>query len=360
MNILHLDEQTGWRGGEQQASWLLRGLLEGGHNVWLAGRPHSAFLAHDHGGAAVARFPIALRSEVDLLSAYRLSGLVRRGGIDILHAHTSHAHTIACIAARWARRGKVVVSRRVSFRPKIHRLNRVKYAMPDMFIAVSHKVDETLADFGIPASRRRVVHSAVDLTRLDVPPSPRESFGVPAAAPLLVSAGALVPHKDHANLLAALPLVREAFPAVRLLIAGEGPLRKVLDEQIRALNLGNAVTLLGHRDDVPGLIRTADCYVSSSWSEGLGTSILEALACATPVVASRAGGADEMVLPGKTGRLVPVRDADALAAAVIATLSDREGARTMAEAGRAHVEAEFTVARMVTGTTAVYEELLAG
>jgi glycosyltransferase involved in cell wall biosynthesis len=174
---------------------------------------------------------------------------------------------------------------------------------------------------------------------------------------LLVSAGALVGHKDHETLINAMPLVARAFPDVRLLVAGEGALRPQLEAQIAALGLQQAVRLLGHRTDVPRLIRAADVYVSSSWSEGLGTSVLEALACGTPVAATVAGGVPEMVKPGVTGHLVPNRDPEALAEAIIASLRNREAAHAMAARGRKLVETRFTTERMIEGTLREYESL---
>ncbi len=125
-----------------------------------------------------------------------------------------------------------------------------------------------------------------------------------------------------------------------------------------AQDLGDAVTLLGHRDDAPRLIRAADLYVSSSWSEGLGTSILEALASKTPVVATRAGGADEMVLPNETGHLVESRNSTMLAIAMTRSLMNPDDAQRMAEAGLKLILQEFTAERMVEGNLRVYEELL--
>lgn len=359
MKVLHIDEQTGWRGGEQQASWLMQGLVARGVETHLAARPGSRFLNDTHGAAdaALRRWAVPLRGEWDVFSANTLARIVRDAEIDILHAHTSHAHTLACLARRKAGRGRVVVSRRVSFPPRPGVFNRWKYAQPDMFLSVSGRVDETLAEYGIPASRRRIVHSAVDPARLDALPLSRAELDVPENAPLVVSAGALVAHKDIENLVEAAAIARGAFPDLRVVVAGEGDRRAAIEARVAALGLDGCVTLLGHRNDAPRLIRAGDCYVSSSWSEGLGTSILEALACGTPVVACEAGGAGEMVIPGETGRLVPVRNAGALADAIIATLDDPGGARAMADRGRAHVEAHFLVDRMVEGTLAAYGAL---
>ncbi|MCF6287327.1 MAG: glycosyltransferase family 4 protein [Candidatus Hydrogenedentes bacterium] len=106
-------------------------------------------------------------------------------------------------------------------------------------------------------------------------------------------------------------------------------------------------------------MQASDCYVSSSWSEGLGTSVLEALACKTPVVAAEAGGIPEMVLPGKTGFLVPNKDPQALAEALIACLDDLDAAHVMARAGRKRVQTMFSTATMVEETLAQYHALVA-
>jgi len=357
MRILHLDEQPGWRGGEQQASWLMQGLAAAGHQVWLAARPGSAFLGHDHGGIPVQRIPLALRGEFDLPSAWHLARLARESRIDIVHAHTSHAHSIALLSRVFWPHPKVVVHRRVSFPPRGGPLNRWKYRAPDRIVCVSAGVRDVLLAFGLPEQRLALVHSAVDLARLDVAPLPRTALGVPEGVPFLLSAGALVGHKDHATLLDAFAQVRNAHPHARLAIAGEGPLRAQLEARAQALGVAQSVQLLGQRHDVPALIRAADVYVSSSWSEGLGTSVLEALGAGTPVVATEAGGVGEMVLPGQTGRLVPSREPAALAGAVLACLAEPEISQRLAAAGQDWVRARFGVERMVAGNLEVYRSL---
>lgn len=358
MISLHIDEQRTWRGGEQQASWLVQGLCRRGHRVLIAGRPESAWLENAHGGAEVTRVALPMVGEFDLYSAWQLSKLVHMHEVDILHAHTSHAHSLACLARTMAGRGSVVVHRRVSFPPKRDWVNRKKYAAADRIVAVSEHVAKVLHDAGLSPQQIRTVHSAVDLTRLEVAPMPRAQLGVPEGVPLLFTAGALVGHKDHACLIDAMALVQRAKPEAVLLIAGEGALRPALEAQIKELGLGDKIRLLGHREDVPALIKAADLYVSSSWSEGLGTSVLEALGAGVPVVATEAGGVSEMVINGKTGMLVPNRNAPVLAEAVLNVLDDPETARKMTIQGRAHVEEHFTVDAMVAGNLSVYEELL--
>jgi hypothetical protein len=124
VNILHIDEQRVWGGGEQQVSYLIQGLVRRGHHVAIAGRPGSPFLRHEHGGISPIRIAAPFITEFDPYTAFVLARGVRRYEIDILHAHTSHAHSAACLARRLAGRGKVVVSRRVVVAPRRGFLNR--------------------------------------------------------------------------------------------------------------------------------------------------------------------------------------------------------------------------------------------
>ena len=359
LTVAHIDEQKGLRGGEQQASWLVRGLFERGVANLLVGRPGQAFIAMHEDLDGLERVALPLRGEADLYSALRLAGIARKRGVDILHAHTSHAHGIAVLAVLFGAPCRVVVSRRVNFRPKSHRLNRWKYDQADCILCVSHTVRDTLLRFGLSEARVRTVHSAVDRERALMAPVPREALGIADGTPFLFSAGSLVSHKDHHNLLEAFARVRQSIPDATLCIAGDGPLDAPLKKQCETLNLNDSVHFLGYRADAPGITRSADLYVSSSWSEGLGTSILEALAAGTPVVVTEAGGAREMVIPETTGLLVPVRNPDALAGAIVRSLRDRENARGMAARGMVHVRDSFSVEKMVSGTVEAYEELMA-
>jgi len=359
MNVLHIDEQRTWRGGEQQAGYLVRGLAQRGHTNVIAGRSGAPFIDADHGVNGLARIAAPFHGEIDLWTAWSLARAVKRHGVHIIHAHTSHAHTMACLARMLAGRGKVVVSRRVDFPPKNTGVSRWKYGLPNHFVAVCERVAEVLREFGVDPTKVSVVHSAVDLARFDIEPLARSALGVPEGVPLLGNVAALVGHKDHANLLSAMPNVLRELPDLRLVIAGEGELRPALEAQIAELGLRDCVTLLGHRRDVPRILRTLDAFVLSSNAEGIGGCVLEALACKRPVVATAAGGVPEVIRNEKTGLLVPTRDHEALAAAIIRVFRDKNLAATIAANGNALVHERFTVDTMVEGNLRVYERILA-
>ncbi len=359
MRILHIDDQRGWRGGEQQAAYLIRGLERLGHTNVIAGCPGCPFLLRG-GSDATVRVAAPFLGEGDMYTAWVIARAVRKHRVDILHAHSSHAHTMAILARHMARRGKVVVSRRVDFPPKANAFNRWKYRQPDRLVAISHHIGAILLHFGIGHDQLRVVRSAIDPSRLEVPALDRQTLGIASDAPLLGNVAALVGHKDQATLLAAMPKVLHALPNLHLVIAGEGELRGRLEAQMDALNLKKNVRLLGYRDDVPALLRALDAFVLSSKMEGLGTSVLDAMACGLPVVATSGGGIPEMVIDGVTGLLAPPENPEALADAIVRLFQDTALARRLGEEARRHVHREFTVDRMVEGNVRVYEEVLRG
>jgi glycosyltransferase involved in cell wall biosynthesis len=355
VNILHIDEQTGWRGGEQQAHYLIDGLARRGHVNILAGRPGSPFLTAGPEDAPRIAAPFA--GEFDLWTAWKLARAVRQHNVDILHAHTSHAHTQACLARMLAGRGKVVVSRRVDFEPRRNAFNRWKYRLPDRIIAISERIGEVLRAFGVVPPQLAVVHSAIDPARFDVPPLARAELGIPEGVPLLGNVAALVGHKDHATLIAAMPQVLRDLPELRLIIAGEGELRAPIEAQIAELGVGHAVTLLGYRKDVPRILRSIDVFVLSSKLEGLGTSVLDAMACKLPVVATAGGGIPEMVTHEETGLLSPPQDPQSLAQSIVRIFRDPGLAQRLANNAHQRLHDRFTVDRMVEGNLEVYKSM---
>jgi glycosyltransferase involved in cell wall biosynthesis len=355
---LHIDEQRGWRGGEQQAASLVRGLGQRGQRVLLAGRPGAPFLTRDH-GAGAQRHAFGFRNAADLVTAARLAGVVHRERVDIVHAHTSHAHHFACLACKLAGRGRVVVTRRVDFPPSRNPLTAWRYANADRVVAISECIAGVMRAYGVAEDRLAVIHSTQDPARLAVDPLPRNELGVSPDAKLLLCPAALVGHKDHATLLAAMACVRESVPEACLLLAGEGPLRPQLEEQAGRLRLGDSVRFLGQRDDVPRLLQTADLFVLSSAMEGMGSAVIEALMCGLPVVATEAGGIPENIRHEETGLLAPVGNPGALGDAIVRLLRDPALASRLAGAGKRFALAERSADTMVERYVRLYEEVLA-
>jgi glycosyltransferase involved in cell wall biosynthesis len=174
--------------------------------------------------------------------------------------------------------------------------------------------------------------------------------------------GRLQPVKDQLTLIRAFARLLKQPGAphaeLRLVIVGDGPSRAQLEDAIRTAGLNGRVWLAGAREDVAELMQHFDLFVLSSLSEGISNTVLEAMASALPVVATRVGGNAELVIDGSTGALVPPGDEAALAAAIGTYCSQPSLAREHGAAGRRRIEEVFSVQSMVAAYDAVYDKLL--
>ena len=254
----------------------------------------------------------------------------------------------------------LIASRRVDFHLKGNSFSRWKYRQVDCFIAASEAIRKMLVGDGVPAAQTVTVHEGIDVDHVVAAPpvNVHEAFWLPHHAPVVGNVAALVPHKGQRYLIDAAHLVVQEVPDARFIILGEGELREHLERQVREHHLEKHVLLPGFRTDVLGCIKGVDVFVMSSVTEGLGTSLLDAMACARPIVATEAGGIPEIVEDGVNGLLVPPRDAPALAAAIVRALRDQTLRERMGKAGFERVNERFTVERMVEQTGAVYHRLV--
>jgi glycosyltransferase involved in cell wall biosynthesis len=362
MFSLHIDTARTWRGGQNQVLLTVLGLRALGHRTMLVAHGEGELRARaEEGMDLIALTP---RTEMDLSAAWRLSRLLRQLRPDVVHAHDPHAVAMAAIALSMAApepRPPLVAARRVDFRLKDTALSRWKYRQVDLFICASELIRRMLLSDGIPPDRAVTIHEGVDVSRIDaVPPiNLHEEFWLPHNAPIVGNVAALVTHKGQRHLIEAAALVVRQVPDARFIIAGDGELRPALERQIHEHHLEKHVVLAGFRPDVLSLHKAFDLFVLSSITEGLGTSLLDAMACGKAIVATAAGGIPEVVADGETGILVPPRDDHALADAIVRLLRDPALRARMGQAGLARVRQRFSAGRMVHETVSAYERVLA-
>jgi glycosyltransferase involved in cell wall biosynthesis len=247
----------------------------------------------------------------------------------------------------------------VDFHLRGNSLSRWKQRQVDCFIAASEAIRRMLVADGIPPERTTTVHEGIDVEHVlaAAPVNVHEALWLPHHAPLVGNVAALVPHKGQRHLVEAARLVVQEVPDARFVILCEGELRESLERQIREHHLEKHVLLPGFRTDVLGCIKSFDLFVMSSDTEGLGTSLLDAMACSRAIVATRTGGIPEVVDDGVTGCLVQPRDHTALARAIVQLLNDPARRRRLGDAGFARVTERFTVERMVTATANAYTDV---
>jgi L-malate glycosyltransferase len=355
---LHIDTARTWRGGQQQALLTVLGLRARGHRAVLVAHPEGALYRRASEGDDLV--PLAVRSEVDLASAWRLARVVALHRPDVVHAHDPHGVAMASMALSFGVGPVVptlVASRRVDFHLQKHSFSRWKYRQVASFIAASRAIADILVADGVPRSKIAVVHDGIDVDAVMRTPTAdiHAEFWFPHGAPVLVNVAALVPHKGQRFLVDAMARVRRHVADAQLVIFGEGELRGALEQQIRERELDKHVVLAGFRDDVLSLTRSADLFVMSSVTEGLGSTLLDAMAMGLAVAGTRAGGIPEAVEDGVTGLLVPPGNADALADAIVRLLQDAPRRARMGAAGRERVRDQFGVDRLVEGTLDVYQ-----
>jgi glycosyltransferase involved in cell wall biosynthesis len=213
-----------------------------------------------------------------------------------------------------------------------------------------------------PRERMRCIPNGVDATRFrpadaSQPGHLRAELGLAQDALLVGCVADLFAVKRHTDLVDAFALVRESCPQAQLLLVGEGPLRDAIESRVRARRIEDGVHMLGSRRDVDRLLPALDAFVLASDTEGLSNAILEAQACGLPVVATHVGGNPDLV-DHACGTLVPARDSDAMAEAIITLLRDPDLRKRMGAAARSRVVSNHSLESMTQAYVSLYHELV--
>jgi len=359
LSLFHIDSGREWRGGQRQSLLLVRELMRKGYAARFVVQPGSPL--HDKAVAeSLPVLPVRMRGEADFWAAYRLGRLMKRHGCKLVHFHDAHAVAVGAAAARRAQVPLRFISRRVDFPVKGNAFSQRKYTRDvDGIIAISEGVRKALLDSGIPASLISVVPSGIDfspLREVDTRDFLRREFSFAADDYLVGIVAALEDHKGHTYLIQASRILKEQAPKIKIIVVGTGSLRMELDKQARDLGVEDMVFFLGFREDVPRILASLDLFVLSSHLEGMGTSLLDAMASRLPLVATQTGGIPEVVVDRETGLLVPPRDPEALAQAVLTLYRDRHLAARLADRGFEVVHRKFSAEGMAWKIIDLYEK----
>jgi len=362
LSIAGVDPELGFAGGETQVLGLTMALAAGGHRAELicdpAGRLWERAFA-----AGIRCHPLRIRNAVDLAAGVRLRAILKGERYDMVHFHTSRAHSMAPFARGFAR--ALVVTRRMDYRPNRvfapYLYNRAVHGV----IAISAGVADSLAASGVERRRTTVVPSGVDCERFR-PPTPEERAGARGALGIsegefVISAlGALEPRKGHRYLIEAIGLLvaNAASLNVKCVIAGHGSIRGELEREIAKAGCAGRVTLTGRIDDPREVLWASDVLAMPSLKEGLGVAALEAMASALPVIATDVGGLREAVEHERTGIIVPPANPEAIASAIVRLAEAPGRGERMGAAARARVVENYSMEKMAIRTLALYRACL--
>ena len=257
-------------------------------------------------------------------------------------------------------RGFTAESLKIRIYEKIYRLSM---RLSNSILAVSDGHKRVLREYGVPENKIKVVHNAVSidsfesLKKINMRKEVLERLGIPSEGKLIVSAGRLSPEKGHRFLVEAIGMLRGSMNNNHFVFCGDGPCQKDLEKQSKELGISEICHFVGFRRDLKEIFQAMDLMVLPSLTEGLPNVVLEAFACAKPVVATAVGGVPEIVENGVNGILVPKERPDLLAEAIKGCLADPGKSRMMGEAGYNKVKTEFTFESQTQKLEAIYNQL---
>ena len=299
-------------------------------------------------------------------SVLQLTWLIRKWQPHIVHSFMVHANLLARVVRLLAPVPVLICSARNLNEGGWLRELLYRFTDPlcDLTTQVSQEGLKRYVRIGVvPAHKIRYIPNGVDIEHFRLDPKVRrrlrEELRLDTAF-VWLAVGRFAPSKDYPNMLQAFAIVLNKRPEAVLLISGDGPLRPSVEKLAEELHISAHIKFLGIRRDIPNLMNAADAYVMSSVWEGMPNVLLEAHACGLPVVATNVSGNREVVLDGLTGFLVPPKDPEALAQAMLRLMDlPKEERQRMGKIARQHIEANFNLDRVVDRWETLYQELLA-
>jgi glycosyltransferase involved in cell wall biosynthesis len=365
--IVHIIKATGIAGAEQHLITMLPELDRQSFDVFVIvltepRKPvDKLFRAFQQSGVTAER--MIINRHIDPSLVIRLILRLRDLAPSIVHTHLIHADLYGTIAARMVGVPVVISSRHNDdpFRTQspLSVLLRIVNRYTNRFIAISERVR------GFTIEHEKVPDSVVDTVYYGLPISEqnrevidvRSEFGL-SKGPLLVCAARLTEQKGHKWLLRAFRSVVDQLPETSLLLLGDGPLRKHLEDTVIKLGISKNVRFAGWRTDVMDILPSTDLFVLASEWEGFGLVLLEAMSLSLSIVATEVGGIPEVVLDGETGWLVKSKDSDALAGSILAALRSPHKMLECGRMGKLRVQNTFSVKKMIVDTEKIYNLLL--
>ncbi len=362
-NVLHLIHSDEPGGAESMLLALMDSLQPRGYRclVGLAGGGWLEERLNERGASVI---PLSFRHTGDWRLLRKIGRTIGEWDVSLVHTHLSRMNLYGGIGAGLARVPVVATVHGRDFQGRWGRLGeRLVTRFSNRVVAVSQDLARAMEQRGWPRSRLRVIHNGIPVTEPEpetVREEARRELGIEPGAPVIGTVGRLEPVKAYPVLMAAMEQVLGVAPEARVLMVGDGSERGMLEADACERGISHRVIFAGTRTDVPRMLAAMDLFVLCSHSEGLSISLMEAMAAGLPVVATEVGGNPELVEYGTTGLLVPPRDPEMLAAAILFLIRHPQCCRTLGSAGRQRVIERFSADAMAAKYADLYEEILAG
>lgn len=362
MKILHLSSERTWRGGEQQIAYLIDGLLEEGHDCFVACKKNSAFEKHCVNNN-INHISLSFSNEFDIFTAWQIRNFTKEFDIDIVHAHSGHSHAISVWASILGSTSKLILSRRVDFEIKKNWFSKFKYNYSKIkhVICVSDAIKNVVSKGLKQPEKCITIHSGIDINRFKNASNNnvlRNELGIDNKMKIVANISAIAPHKDYYTFVDAAAEILKLRRDIVFVIIGDGPEKNNIKNYIDKKGLEGYILLTGFRTDIDKIIKELDVFLITSKTEGLGTTILDAFANDIPVVATSGGGISEIVIHNKTGLLAPVSSPKKLAILVNEVIENRELAKEIIAGAKRLLEESFTRQTTSRKTIELYKKSL--
>ncbi len=360
ITILHTESSRQWGGQEQRILGEAAQLSKRGYRVIIACRPDSRILRRAR-QAGIKTRKVNMHSGFNLKAFLKLVWLIYREKVNIVNTHSSKDSWLASLAVRLTTCSKVIRTRHVSIPIPKHPFNIV-YRLAHKIITCGEMIRQAMIkDNRLEPEKIVSIPTGVDLRRFDSGlggSAVREEFGIGPDIPLVGTVGIIRSEKGHFYFVKAAQRILEEKSGVRFLIVGNEPKGDTVRRQIKELGLEKEIIMAGLRDDIPQILAALNIFVLPSLKEGVPQGVAQALAMKKAVVATAVGGVPELIENGRTGILVPPRDVEALAEAILELLNDKEKAKRLGENGRHLIEEKFSLEEMVEKIESLYCDLL--
>ncbi|RJQ53526.1 MAG: glycosyltransferase family 1 protein [Nitrospiraceae bacterium] len=347
----------GWGGQEIRILQESLGMMKRGHRVVIAAPARSSiFKRADEAGISVLPAYFQKHNPFSIVST---ASIINRVKPDIVNTHSSSDSWVSALAVKLSGHGAGIIRTRHLSTPisKSFTSRLIYEKLPDSVMTTGEQIRQNMIhDNGFSASKIISIPTGIDLERFNpekVEPAFRSNnFSVGMV-------GVLRSWKGHVYFLEAINKIKNKIPEMSFYIAGDGPQHENIEGLISKLSLNDMVFMLGHREDVPGILASLDVVVHPSYAnEGVPQSILQAFAMEKPVIASDTGAIKEVLIDGKTGLLIEPKNADALAGKIIELYYKPEMRAGFGKEGRLIVENDYSMGSMLDKIEALYEKIL--
>jgi glycosyltransferase involved in cell wall biosynthesis len=302
-------------------------------------------------------------SRVDFRCIRNIRRYILNNGIDIIHAH-GYREDFYTLMARTGK--KLCATNHLWKRTDITLMlyayiDSIAISQFDHIIAVSHPIYHDMVNsLFIRRRKLSIISNGVDINKYKPGGSTSLFFDMPILNGKLVttSISSLTTEKGHAYLLNALAAIKQDVANIHVLIVGDGPERENIEHLIAKLNLTDIVTLLGRRSDIGNILAATDVFVLPSLNEGLPMSLLEAMACGKPSIATYVGDINKCIVDQQSGILVKPKDSDALSGAIKTLYSDSKLRDKLGSAAASLIQRNFSNNAMARSYCKVYDQLM--